>query len=115
MASNFNDLVAYRLSVALARDVYRAVARWPAFDRSTVGMQLVRSVDSVGANIAESSGKRTKADRRKSLITARSELLETEHWLRTAHDRHLIRSNPTDRVAEIARTLNGLIDRPVPE
>jgi four helix bundle protein len=114
VASNFNDLVAYRLSVALAADVYAAVARWPAFDRRTIGEQLVKSVDAVGANIAESTGRRTITDRRRVLIIARGELHETEHWLNVAHARGLIRSQHSDRVAEVARTLNGLIKQPTP-
>jgi four helix bundle protein len=114
VASNFKGLVAYRLSVALAADIYAVVGRWPAFDRSTVGEQLVRSADAVPANIAESTGKRTIADRRRTLTIARSELYETEHWLSVAHARGLIRSTDSERVAEIARTLNGLIRRPVP-
>ena len=113
--SKFNDLVAYRLSVALAADVHAAVARWPAFDRSTLGEQLVRSADSVPANIAEATGRWTKADKKRILHVARGELYETEHWLNVAKARGLIRSAQPDRVAEIARTLNGLIQRPTPE
>ena len=114
MPSKFNDLVAYRLSVALSADVYATVKRWPAFDRSTLGAQLVRSTDSVAANIAEATGRWTKADKKRILFVARGELYETEHWLNVAKSRGLIRSAHEDRVAEIARTLNGLIKRPTP-
>lgn len=112
--SNFNRLIAYRLSAALATDVYAAVRRWPEFDRATIGQQLVRSADAVPANIAESTGKRTLTDRRRALTIARSELYETEHWLKLAHARGLIQAPNEERVAEIARTLNGLIKRPAP-
>jgi four helix bundle protein len=115
VASDFNDLAAYRLARALARDVYSAVGRWPEFDRSTVGMQVVRSTDSVAANIAEGTGRWTKADRRRFLLIARGSLLETEHWLNTARERGLLRGDPGDRVAEIARALNGLIKQPAPK
>jgi len=115
VGSDFNHLVAYRLARALARDVYRAVARWPDFDRSTVGLQVVRSADSVAANIAEASGRWTKADRRRFLLVARGSLLETEHWLSTANERGLLKSDPSERVAEIARALNGLIKQPGPK
>ena len=112
--SNFNDLVAYRLARALAADVYVAVGRWPAFDRSTVGEQVVRSADAVGANIAESTGKWTSADRRRVLLVARGELHETEHWLNVAEERALTGPG-AERIAEIARALNGLIKRPRPD
>ena len=109
-----NDLAAYRLAVALAADVYAAVARWPAYDRSTVGVQIVQSADAVAANIAESTGRWTKTDKRRVLIIARGELLETEHWLKTAQQRGLLRSDPSARVAETARALNGLIKQAAP-
>jgi len=115
VGSDFNDLAAYRLARALARDVYRSVGQWPAFDRATIGEQVVRAADSVPANIAEATGRWTKADRRRFLIVARSSLLETEHWLNTAWERGLLKSNPSERVAEVARTLNGLIKRPGPK
>jgi four helix bundle protein len=35
------------------------VWRWSSFDRWTVGQQMVRSADSIGANIAEAAGRRT--------------------------------------------------------
>jgi four helix bundle protein len=115
MPSNFNDLVAYRLAVVLAGEVYAAAVRWPAFDRSTLGEQIVKSSASVAANIAESTGRWSKADKRRALYIARGELHETEHWLNVAKARGLIRSTHADRVAEIARALNGLIDRPTPK
>lgn len=115
MPSAFNDLVAYQLAIALAADVYAAVGRWPRFDRSTVGEQLVRAVDAVGANIAESTGRWSKADKRRVLLIARGELHETEHWLNVANARGLTPAPHCDRVAEIARPLNGLIKKPTPD
>jgi four helix bundle protein len=104
----------YRLAASLAADVYEAVARWPSFDQSTLGLQLVKSIDAVAANIAESTGRWTKADKRRILVIARGELYETEHWLTTAHQRGLIQTDTTPRVAEIARALNGLIKHSTP-
>lgn len=113
--SKFNDLVAYQLAVALAADVFAAVVRWSAFERSTVGEQLVRSADAVGANIAEATGRWSAADKRRVLLIARGELCEVEHWLNVAAARGLIRSSHSDRVSEVARALNGLIKRPNPD
>lgn len=115
VSSDFNRLAAYRLARELAGDVYRAVGQWPAFDRATVGEQLVRAADSVPANIAEATGRWTTADRRRFLLVARGSLLETEHWLSTARERGLLASDPRDRVAEVARALNGLIKAPAPK
>jgi four helix bundle protein len=111
MASHFHSLVAYRLSVDLADELHSLVSAWPALDRDTLGIQLIRSADSVGANIAEAFGRWTDADQRRILYIARGSLYETEHWLARARVRGLIHTDLSSRIAEIARSLNGLIDR----
>lgn len=46
-----------RTERAAADCVWDVVMEWNQFARDTVGKQLVRSVDSVGANIAEGAGR----------------------------------------------------------
>ena len=75
----------------------------------SVGLQLVRAIDSVGANIAESSGRWHRGEKRQLLIIARGSLYETEHWLGRAEARGLIDGQFASQVEEIARALNGLI------
>jgi len=43
--------------VELADKIRKIVFRWDAFARDTVGKQIVWSVDSTGANIAEGTGR----------------------------------------------------------
>ena len=81
----------------------------------SVGLQLIRSADSVGANIAEAAGRWTAADKRRFLLIARGSLYETEHWIDRARVRGLIRTDESDRLAEIARALNGMIKTPAPK
>jgi four helix bundle protein len=109
MPSKFRDLFAYQRAVALAHEIHTAVEHWPLFDRKAVGDQLVRAATSVGANIAEASGRWHEQDRRQLLFIARGSLLETEHWLAYCEQRGLIARGTATRVDEIARLLNGLI------
>jgi four helix bundle protein len=111
--SDFRRLVAYRLSVELANDVHREAAAWPSFERWSLGIQLVRAVDSVGANIAEAMGRWSVPDRRRLLFVARGSLHETEHWISVAQSRGHVLAG-TSRLDEISRALNGLIKQPVP-
>jgi four helix bundle protein len=67
----FEALDAYQRAVALADDIRRSVEAWTSFDLWTVGVQLVRAADSVGANIAEAYGRWNYADRRRVLFIAR--------------------------------------------
>ena len=114
MPSNFRGLAAYQRARKLADELREVVLRWPEFDRDSVGLQLIRAADSVSANIAEAGGRRTVKDKRHFLMIARGSLLETEHWLETAHVRGLITHNYEDEVASVARPLNGLINKPAP-
>jgi four helix bundle protein len=112
--SPFRRLAAYRQAATLADELRTDVLRWPAFDRWSAGVQLVRAADSVGANIAEATGRWHPADKRRLLLIARGSLHETEHWILRANERGLLDKGYLIRVDEIARTLNGLIKRPSP-
>jgi four helix bundle protein len=115
VTSNFRKLVAYRVAAELADEMHFAVRGWSEYDRTTVGLQLVRAADSVHANIAEAAGRWTKTERRNFLRIARGSLYEAEGWITRAHARGLLSEDYEDRLSEIARTLNGLIKRPTPE
>lgn len=47
------QLEVYRMAELAADRIYELLRPWPVFDKSTVGEQLVRATDSIGANIAE--------------------------------------------------------------
>ena len=63
---------------------------WSPFARDTVGQQLVKAADSIGANIAESAGRFHPNDVIRFLYYARGSLRETRFWLKRAIHRHLI-------------------------
>ena len=77
--------------------------KWDFFAKDTVGKQLVRAADSVGANIAEGDGRGSYADNRRFVRTARGSLNETKHSLRRAYRRKLLKE------ADV-KTLKPLID-----
>jgi four helix bundle protein len=111
MRSAFRDLAAYQRAIDVADYLHERVASWPSDERRSIGRQLLRSTDSIAANIAEASGRWHRADQRRLLIIARGSLLETEHWITTAERRGLLEPNTSDRLTEIARPLSGLIRR----
>ena len=55
--SDFENLKVYQLSEVLADEIWCVVLGWDRFARDTVGTQIVRAADSIGANIAEGSGR----------------------------------------------------------
>jgi four helix bundle protein len=110
----FNELEVYRRACALADDLYEASSGWPKFQIWSLGIQLVRAADSVGANIAEATGRWHTPDRRRFLYIARGSLAETEHWILCAERRGLLREGWSDRISDVRRPLNGLIKRNPP-
>ena len=104
--SNFENLRVYRLSEILADEVWDIVWKWDSFAKDTVGRQLVRSADSVGANIAEGNGRGTYADNRRFVRTARGSLNETRHWLRRAFRRKLLSAKQVEKLRDLLDNLS---------
>lgn len=105
--TKFEDLDVYRLSEELSDEVWHRVSLWKPFARDTVGKQVVRAVDGIGANIAEGIGRYSYADNRRFVLMARGSLYETRHWLRRAYKRGLLSKDDV-------RILAGLVDKLAP-
>jgi four helix bundle protein len=88
--TNFVYLRIYKLSEKLADEIWRIVVSWNLFARNTVGVQIVKAADSIGANIAEGSGRGSDPELRRFLRISRGSLYETQHWLRRAYRRGLL-------------------------
>jgi four helix bundle protein len=57
MVAGLEGLRIFRLAEKMADAIWEEVITWRPFARDTVGRELVRSADSVGANIAEGHGR----------------------------------------------------------
>ena len=51
------EIEVYMMAEEIADKWWETVSRWPPFAQDTVGKQLIRAADSIGANIAESYGR----------------------------------------------------------
>jgi four helix bundle protein len=111
--TNFEKLRIYNLSEFLADTVWDIVMKWEPFARDTVGKQIVRAADSIGANIAEGVGRGTYKDNRCFARNARGSLNETKHWLRRAFRRKLLNKNVVNElkpvIDELAPKLNAYL------
>ncbi|PIU17744.1 MAG: four helix bundle protein [Elusimicrobia bacterium CG08_land_8_20_14_0_20_59_10] len=69
--------------------IWRHVRSWDIFSKDTIGKQLVKSVDSIGANIAEGYGRHSYQEQVHFLYISRGSLFETAVWVEKAARRNL--------------------------
>jgi four helix bundle protein len=107
-------LQVYQLSAQLADLIWDVVAQWDAFSRNTIGQQIVRAADSIGANIAEGCGRGSFRDNRRFVRIARGSLNETRHWLTRAAKRKLLNEEQINEIKpiinELAPKLNAYLN-----
>jgi four helix bundle protein len=103
--SNFEKLRVYQLAERLADEIWKVARKLDYFARDTVGKQMVRAADSIGANIAEGVGRGSFQDNRRFVRMARGSLNETQHWLRRAFVRELLTKVQVDRIRPVVEEL----------
>jgi four helix bundle protein len=112
--TSFENLRVYQLAEDLSDLLWEIVINWDSFNRDTLGKQIVRSADSVGANIAEGTGRYGTQNNKRFVYFARGSLNETKHWLRRAFKRKLLNEEGIRKlrpiVDELAPKLNAYIN-----
>jgi len=104
--TSFENLRVYQLAETLADEIWEVVQTWNNFAKDTVGKQIVRAADGIGANIAEGTGRGSFQDNRRFVRIARGSLYETRHWLRRAYKRKLLSDEQTARIRPILDELS---------
>jgi four helix bundle protein len=110
MALKFEELRVLQIAEAVADGVWQRVVGWETFVRDTVGKQLAKATDSIGANIAEAYGRFHYGEKLQFLYYARGSLFETKCWLNRARERNLMppaeSQDFASRLTDLARQLN---------
>jgi four helix bundle protein len=101
----FEHLRVYQAAEKLADRIWDLVLAWPALARDTVGKQIIRAADSVGANIAEGAGRGTYQDNKRFVRVARGSLYETMHFLRRVYKRRLLDKAQVDQLKPLVQSL----------
>ena len=104
-AKSFEQLRVYQQAEELADLVWDIVVAWQPLAQDTVGKQMIRSADSMGANFAEGHGRVSSQDNRRYVRIARGSLYETLHWLRRAYRRKLLSDEQINRLKSIVENL----------
>tara|TARA_R110001592_G_scaffold243783_1_gene504985 strand:+ start:228840 stop:229199 length:360 start_codon:yes stop_codon:yes gene_type:complete len=84
------DLEIYQKSLEIGERVWKLILTWDYYAKDTIGRQLVRSIDSVAANISEGFGRYHFKDRQRFNYFSRGSLYESKTWLAKATARGLL-------------------------
>jgi four helix bundle protein len=119
MVSHFTELNVYQKSFELSGRIFIVSKSWPPEERFSLTDQIRRAARSVGANVAESWGKRRyEAHFIAKLTDADSENHEVEHWLINARRDCYLNEAETDDLLkakyEVGRMLGRMIINPGP-
>ena len=85
-----HELDVYKLSEDLSDLIWYSFDKWSVKAQNTIGYQIIRSSNSIAANLAEGYGRYTPADRKKFYLYARGSFEETKAWLRKLIRRKVI-------------------------
>jgi len=107
----FKDLLIWQKSQYLIDKVISELKKWDYRNILILELfrQLYRSVQSVGANIAEGYGRGSNKDFKRFLIIARGSLSETEHWLLQVYKEKLINEEKLKELEQIILEIKKML------
>ena len=113
MDYTLEKLEVYQLSEAFSDIIWEIVLGWNNFLKDTIGKQIVRSADSVAANIAEGYGRYYYKESKQFFFYSRGSLQETKSWLSKCKRRKIIEISQAEELLneaeKILAKLNGYI------
>jgi len=86
------DLRIYKLAMDFGEKIWSLVIKWNNLAVDTLGKQLIRSSDSIAANISEGFGRYHIKEIRHFCYISRGSLFESKTWVTKAYNRNLINS-----------------------
>jgi four helix bundle protein len=115
-ARSFKELEVYKQSRELSGKIFQLTMNFPQEEKYSLTDQIRRSSRSVGAQIAESWGKRRYENHFILKLTdADAEQYETQHWIEVAHECNYIEKETFDELLNqcesIGRMINSMIEK----
>jgi four helix bundle protein len=103
----------YKLSLKLSDIIWQIYIYLSNDLKYNIGSQVIRSIDSIGANIAEGYGRFHYKDSVKFYYNARGSLWESKHWIHLLYKRSLIEKKEYEQIIKnlevLGKKLNGFI------
>jgi len=107
------ELRVYNHAMELGEEIWKIVIKWSFFEKDTIGKQLVKSADSIAANLSEGFGRYHYKETKHFSYYSRGSLYETKTWLVKANNRDLISEEKLttliSEINQIGKMLNAYI------
>lgn len=107
---DLHELRVYQLAMRVGEEVWSITVGWEWLAKQTIGLQWIRSADSIAANISEGYGRYSFKENAKFCYYARGSLRETQTWLEKAVSRQLLNSGVADELALRLEALRRQLD-----
>ena len=98
---DITKLDVYKLAEKLSDLIWHAFDKWNKKVQNTIDYQIIRSSDSISANISEGYGRYTPADRKRFYRYSRGSFEETKTWLRKLFRRKIISKDEAKKYTAI--------------
>jgi four helix bundle protein len=103
----------YKLALKLSDKIWQIYINLANDLKYNIGNQVIRSIDSIGANIAEGYGRFHYKDSIKFYYNARGSLWESKHWIYLLYKRDLVDKKEYEEIIKdleiLGKKLNGFI------
>ncbi len=100
------DLRIYQAAMEFGERIWEVSSELDWLAKSTMGVQVIRSADSVAANIAEGFGRFHFKENQKFCYYSRGSLYETKTWVKKLENRSLI--DPSTSM-ELIKNVNDMV------
>lgn len=108
-----SDITSYKKSFQLSNYVWEIVFTWKYFEKETIGIQFIKAVDSISANIAEGFGRFNKKDKIKFYYYSLGSVKECLDWNEKARVRKITSRYQYEKIfkelEELPREIHQLI------
>lgn len=91
-------------------EVWLLVDKWDDFKKDTIGKQLVRSADSISANIADGYGRYFYKESKQFYFYSRGSIPETKSWLSKCMRRNIVNSAVCDGLLTKAEKILAMLN-----
>jgi len=105
MEYTLEKLDVFNLAESFSDEIWEIVGGWGIFTIDTMGKQIVRSADSISANIAEGYGRYFYKESKQFYFYSRGSIQETKSWLGKCKRRKIIKEIKCDELLQIAETI----------